>query len=59
MADATVSVDQVDAEVSVCRACPRLVEWRERVAVEKRKSYRGGAVLGQADSRLGRRRGRG
>lgn len=22
-----------------CRACPRLVEWRERVAIEKRKSY--------------------
>jgi uracil-DNA glycosylase family 4 len=26
--------------VSVCRACPRLVEWRERVAVEKRAAYR-------------------
>ena len=26
-------------QVSVCRACPRLVEWRERVAVEKRRSY--------------------
>ena len=23
----------------MCRACPRLVEWRERVAVEKRRSY--------------------
>ena len=22
-----------------CRACPRLVEWRERIAVEKRKSF--------------------
>jgi uracil-DNA glycosylase family 4 len=39
MADAAESVGQIDAEVSVCRACPRLVEWRERVAVEKRKSY--------------------
>ncbi len=39
MADAAESVEQIDAEVSVCRACPRLVEWRERVAVEKRKSY--------------------
>jgi uracil-DNA glycosylase family 4 len=27
------------ARVSVCRACPRLVEWREQVAVEKRKSF--------------------
>jgi uracil-DNA glycosylase len=39
MAEAAESSEQVDAEVSVCRACPRLVEWRERVAVEKRKSY--------------------
>jgi uracil-DNA glycosylase len=39
MAEASESVEQVDAEVSVCRACPRLVEWRERVAVEKRKSF--------------------
>lgn len=30
----------VAAEVSDCRACPRLVEWREQVAVEKRASYR-------------------
>jgi uracil-DNA glycosylase family 4 len=27
------------ARQSVCRACPRLVEWRERVAVEKRRSF--------------------
>jgi uracil-DNA glycosylase len=25
--------------VSVCRACPRLVVWREQVAVEKRRSF--------------------
>jgi uracil-DNA glycosylase family 4 len=25
--------------VSVCRACPRLVAWREQVAVEKRRSF--------------------
>lgn len=30
---------QLDALVSVCRACPRLVEWREEVAAEKRKSF--------------------
>jgi uracil-DNA glycosylase family 4 len=29
----------IDAEVSVCRACPRLVHWRETVAVEKRRSF--------------------
>ena len=27
-------------DVVDCRACPRLVEWRERVAVEKRAAYR-------------------
>lgn len=30
---------QLDARVSVCRACPRLVDWREDVAVAKRKAY--------------------
>lgn len=33
------TIEQLDAEVSVCRACPRLVKWREDVAVAKRKSY--------------------
>nr|WP_240723292.1 uracil-DNA glycosylase [Haloactinopolyspora alba] len=33
------SLEQVTARSSVCRACPRLVEWRESVAVEKRKSF--------------------
>ena len=27
------------AEISVCRRCPRLVQWREEVAVSKRASY--------------------
>ena len=30
---------ELDARVSVCRACPRLVAWRERVAVERRASF--------------------
>ncbi len=30
----------LEAEVIDCRACPRLVEWREQVAVEKRAAYR-------------------
>jgi len=34
------SVAELDAAVSVCRACPRLVRWRERVATEgKRASF--------------------
>jgi uracil-DNA glycosylase family 4 len=30
----------LDDEIVACRACPRLVEWREHVAVEKRASFR-------------------
>ena len=33
------SLDELTAEVTACRLCPRLVEWRERVAVEKRASF--------------------
>jgi len=32
-------LDELDARVSVCRACPRLVAWREDVAVSKRASF--------------------
>ncbi|MQA93397.1 MAG: uracil-DNA glycosylase [Streptosporangiales bacterium] len=32
-------VGELAARESVCRACPRLVEWRERVAVEKRRAH--------------------
>ncbi|AMO62789.1 hypothetical protein MPHLCCUG_04001 [Mycolicibacterium phlei] len=39
MAAAARSLAELDAEISVCRACPRLVEWREEVAVSKRRSY--------------------
>ncbi len=31
---------ELDARVSVCRACPRLVAWREQVAQTKRAAYR-------------------
>jgi len=30
---------EMDARVSVCRACPRLVGWREEVAVTRRRSF--------------------
>ncbi|KUI30709.1 uracil-DNA glycosylase [Mycobacterium sp. GA-2829] len=33
------SLDELDALVSVCRACPRLVEWREETAAVRRKSF--------------------
>ena len=31
---------ELEREVVDCRACPRLVEWRERVAVDKRAAFR-------------------
>jgi len=34
------SLDRVTEEVVSCRACPRLVAWRELVAGEKRASFR-------------------
>ena len=34
------SLAGVEAEVVACRACPRLVAWREQVAREKRASFR-------------------
>jgi uracil-DNA glycosylase family 4 len=49
----------LDARVSGCRACPRLVAWREQVAREKRAAFRdqdywGRPVpgLGPADARI-------
>jgi uracil-DNA glycosylase family 4 len=37
---ARVTLRQLAAEVVVCRACPRLVDWRERLAQQKRAAYR-------------------
>jgi uracil-DNA glycosylase family 4 len=34
------ALQQVQAEVVDCTACPRLVAWRELVAIEKRASFR-------------------
>ncbi len=31
---------RLDAEITACRACPRLVAWREEVADTKRRSWR-------------------
>jgi uracil-DNA glycosylase family 4 len=39
LAQAARSLNQLDAEVSVCRACPRLVAWREESASTKRRSF--------------------
>jgi uracil-DNA glycosylase len=49
---------ELSARQSVCRACPRLVSWREQVAAEKRRSFRsepywGRPVPGWGDDRPG------
>jgi uracil-DNA glycosylase family 4 len=33
------SIPELDGEISVCRACPRLVTWREDIAVAKRRAF--------------------
>jgi uracil-DNA glycosylase family 4 len=39
LAGEATGLGELDAAVSVCRACPRLVRWREDVAVSKRASF--------------------
>src|SRR5258708_8235255 len=40
MNDKARSLHLLDQEIIICRKCPRLVEYRERVAREKRLAYR-------------------
>ena len=48
LAAAAGGVASLDAEISVCRACPRLVAWRESVAtVGKRASFAGQPYWGR------------
>lgn len=44
---ATADLAALDAAVSMCRACPRLVEWREDVADHKRASFAGEPYWGR------------
>ncbi|WP_445257886.1 uracil-DNA glycosylase [Nocardioides aurantiacus] len=50
---ARATLPQLDARVSVCRACPRLVGWREQVARERRASYAGEEYWGRPVPGLG------
>ena len=52
------TLDELVARQSVCRACPRLVSWREQVATAKRRSFRaerywGRPVPGWGDAQPG------
>ena len=42
-----MTVADLDRRIVSCRACPRLVEWRERVAREKRAAYAGETYWGR------------
>jgi uracil-DNA glycosylase family 4 len=39
LAAAAADFHELAARESVCRACPRLVDWRERVATDKRRAF--------------------
>jgi uracil-DNA glycosylase family 4 len=41
------SLDRVTAEIVACRACPRLVAWRELVALEKRAAFQAETYWGR------------
>ena len=34
----SATLNELDARISVCRACPRLVEWRESIATTGRRA---------------------
>jgi uracil-DNA glycosylase len=44
---AAPSLDELAAQVTQCRACPRLVAWREQVAREKRAAFRDSVYWGR------------
>ncbi len=44
---ARASLSELDERVCGCRACPRLVAWREQVAREKRAAYAGETYWGR------------
>ena len=42
-----MTLAELEARIVECRRCPRLVEWRERVAREKRAAFRGEEYWGR------------
>lgn len=47
LAAAARTAADLDARISVCRACPRLVSWREQVAGRKRAAFAGQPYWGR------------
>lgn len=53
LAAASTDLTDLDAAMTVCRACPRLVAWREDVAVTKRRAFRDQPYWGRPASGFG------
>ena len=53
-----MTLDQLNREIIDCRKCPRLVEWREQVAREKRRAYMDWEYWGRPVPGFGDRRAR-
>ena len=51
-----MNFDELNEEIVACRKCPRLVEWREQVAREKRRAYRDWEYWGKPVPGFGDRR---
>jgi len=47
LSGAVTPLARLERDVVGCRACPRLVEWRERVAIDKRAAYRDDTYWGR------------
>ena len=47
LAGSAATLDELVARQSVCRACPRLVRWREEVAVTRRRAFSGEPYWGR------------
>ena len=53
LAAAAATLCELDACTSVCRACPRLVEWRETAATTKRAAFAGEPYWGRPAASFG------
>ena len=52
------SLETLAQDITACRRCPRLVAWREEVAVERRAAYRGEEYWGRGVAGFGDPRAR-
>lgn len=53
LASTSGDVAELDARISVCSACPRLVAWRAQVALERRRSFADQPYWGRPGPGLG------